>query len=898
MAAAVPIVAQVVAAAVIGGLKISGVAASLIMAGATLLGGYAASRLAGSKAKVDLRVNYVSTDKAIPIIYGSRLIGSNDVFAEVGRSGGTPPDPWPNLCPALFEKTEESLSIGGSGKFLWVVHTLCEGEIEGINQVEYPEGKWVDEVYIDGDPLWKMKPGTYRKIRYCLYTGTNDQEANPYLVTGTRLVKEEEKATDTYRNMAYLVFRIRYGKGHFVGIPRREIAIKGIKCLDVRTPLADPAWTDNPALILYDYMTNTRYGLGWDPSEFDVDTFGDVATLCETYGWTLNYVIASRMQAQTVIDTILGHFRGALYWWDGKISLRYLDLDYETSLFAIEDKHIARDSEGRASVTVSQPSTFNIPDGVLVSYVNKRNNWTKDSVVVGDRLGQTKTIDFVGYTDRHLALKMGTYTLERQLLNRAYTFTLRPDVVALDTNDLIQFTSSELRVTNQLARVKSNNIGSDGSIGLTVILEKPELYDKEFNPDASEVYGVDFPGINTAPPSVIEVAVTEETYFYRERSFVRMKVTFSYPDVYPWFDHVNVYVGFESGGEPPVESDYLHTRAAYDSFQIDPVEESQVYYIKLVAVSTYAVEEDFDDVIPIVYSVIGVSEEYPVCPVSLKIVTNMAAVDLSTGLVANTDIAGYEFRLGSNIVSPTPVWGSAAFLALTTGPSLSFSGVKPGEHLFWVSTKHKNGRYCLIEQSNTAIVEDPPPGSYNYMPEPPDDGVLDYSLGTATNLIISGTHPNQEFKVDHSGGFVGEYVSIEIDLDPDEINVGCKTVVYVLFDFYQDGSDLSWANVAPLLPIPTKWTDFAGSSETWADLLGDPNKEEAARIEVSIESSDTTGPPYEYVAEKMELLYAIVEGRYLIIRYKITDINKAEYMVVKASTFKAGYLEKSYLIGI
>lgn len=887
MAAAIPIVAQIVGVAAIAGLKVSGVAASLIMAGATLLGGYAASRFAGSKGKLDTRANYVSTDKAIPIIYGTRLIGSNDVFAEVGRSGGTPPDPWPNLCPEMFESAPESLTFGSSGKFLWVVHTLCEGEIEGINQVDFEEGK-VDEVYIDGDPLWKMKPGTYRKIRYCVYPGTNDQEANPYLVTGTRLGKED-KATDTYRNTAYIVFRIRYGKGHFTGLPRREIAIKGIKCLDVRAPLDDPAWTDNPALILYDYMTNTRYGLGWNPSQFDLDSFGDVATLCETYGWTLNYIIGARTPAQTIIDTILGHFRGALYWWDGKISLRYLDLNYETSLFSIEDKHIARNAEGRALVTVSQPSRFNIPDGVVVSYVNKRNNWTKDTVVIGDRLGQTKTLDFVGYTDRHLALEMGTYTLERQLLNRAYTFTLRPDVVALDTNDVVQFTSSELQVIDQLARVKSNSISSDGSIGLTVVLEKPELYDKVFNPDSSDVYGVDFPGINTAPPSVIDVVVTEEEYDYRERTFVRMKVAFSYPDVYPWFDHVNVYVGFPAGGVPPNQEQYLHARAAYDSFQIDPVEESQTYYIKLVAVSTYGVEEDFEDAYPIIYSIIGASEDRPECPVRLKIVSNLAAVDLSTDLVSNKDVAGYEFRLGSNVLTPSPTWGGAAFLAFTSGPGLSFSGVKPGEHLFWVTTKHKNGRYCTTERQASAVIEDPPPGSYNSF----DPKVIDYSLGTPTNLIISGTYPDQEFKVDHTGGFVGEYVSVEEDLDPDEANVGCENVVYVLFDFYQAESDLSWNNVAPK---PDTWNDLAGSGETWVDLLGELDREAAAKVEVSIESSDTPGPPYEYVAEKMELLYAIIEGRYVRVRYKITDINKAKYMVVKATTLKAGYLEKTYLL--
>ncbi|MGC6299296.1 hypothetical protein, partial [Pasteurella multocida] len=31
------------------------------------------------------------------------------------------------------------------------------------------------------------------------------------------------------------------------------------------------AWTNNPAWILYDLMTNKRYGLGWRLGEFNVD---------------------------------------------------------------------------------------------------------------------------------------------------------------------------------------------------------------------------------------------------------------------------------------------------------------------------------------------------------------------------------------------------------------------------------------------------------------------------------------------------------------------------------------------------------------------------------------------------------------------------------------------------
>lgn len=929
MAAAIPIATQVIAVAVVGSFGVTGVAASLIIGGAALLGGYLASRLTKIKeAEPDFRANYVRTGTTIPLIYGSRLIGSNDVYFAIGKDG----------------KSES----GGGGKYLWIVSAVCEGEIEGIGSVTVDDKEQLG-IYINGEGIWKK---SNKGAEYWLYTGTNDQVMEGGLQQLHWGTKKEHN--DTYINTAFIIWRFPRKNKNFQGIPRREVIINGLKCLDVRNPLDPKVWTDNPALILYDYLTNTRYGLGWDSSRFDISSFEEGATYCDTYGWKLDYLNLSQKGAQSVIDTILAHFRGYLKWWDGKVILDYVDLREEVSQFSIENSMVVRDTTGKALVRVSQPTKFNIPDGVLVSYMNSRNNWTVDYVPVGERDGQIKTIEFTGYTRRELALEMGLYTLERQLMNRTYNLALAPQTVALDVNDVITMSVDEIGMYNQLARVKSSSIGGDGSISLTAILEKLELYDKEFNPDSSDVYSVSFSGIGEIPPPVTGIVVTEEIYDYRERSFVRLNISFDEPDDYPYYSHVDVYVLYTPGAgfntweklapppttwidlfgksmtwagiapppttwediapppttwedltklvtwedifKDPEEDDYRLLFSASDNFQVDPVEENATYYLKFVSVSTFGVKQEFVDAPEIIHKVLGVSKEYAPDPSYFWSVQNQTSVDLTSTKFTDPDISGYEMRLSGNKVDPMETWGGSIFLSFRSSPDVSYSGVKPGEHKFWLSPRHKNQNYCLNQATTVVELEDPPPGSHNFFTKP-----LDYADAGATidNLIITGTYPDQTLNVDHSGGLLyGFYQSEVIDTDPDESNPDGTSLAYLLFKFSQEviGSGVStWENLAP---PPTTWEDIVPPPTTWTDLFGDddPYAQEAARIDVSFEYSNSATGPFETV-NRMELLSAIIEGRYVKIKIEITDVVATRYIYVGASTFKAGYLESVELIG-
>ncbi|NYZ17205.1 hypothetical protein HL658_32065 [Azospirillum sp. RWY-5-1] len=100
------------------------------------------------------------------------------------------------------------------------------------------------------------------------------------------------------------------------------------------------AWTDNPAWILYDILTNPRYGLGGSiaPGQTDKWSLYEIAQYCDGLvpsgrrkddgteelepRFTFNGVIGAREEAYTVVQAIASTFRGLVYWSSGQIFAR------------------------------------------------------------------------------------------------------------------------------------------------------------------------------------------------------------------------------------------------------------------------------------------------------------------------------------------------------------------------------------------------------------------------------------------------------------------------------------------------------------------------------------------------------------------------------------------------
>ena len=146
--------------------------------------------------------------KPVPLIYGQRRIGLNQVY--VASSG-----------------TDNSL--------LHIIGVIGEGEIEGIATVDDPGKSYngMDSVWLD-DKHYSEYGGC---VSYTLYKGTTTQGVASGLPA---------EWADALRNTAYLHVQLYYNQNYFSNLPDITVEIKGLKILDTRDSTIK--YTNNPAL--------------------------------------------------------------------------------------------------------------------------------------------------------------------------------------------------------------------------------------------------------------------------------------------------------------------------------------------------------------------------------------------------------------------------------------------------------------------------------------------------------------------------------------------------------------------------------------------------------------------------------------------------------------------------
>lgn len=91
------------------------------------------------------------------------------------------------------------------------------------------------------------------------------------------------------------------------------------------------AWTDNPAWVFYDVLTNDRFGLGEyiDIAQVDKWSLYEIAQYCDVlvpdgYGgmeprFTFNGVLSTQQEAYNALQSIASAFRGMAFWSSGSV---------------------------------------------------------------------------------------------------------------------------------------------------------------------------------------------------------------------------------------------------------------------------------------------------------------------------------------------------------------------------------------------------------------------------------------------------------------------------------------------------------------------------------------------------------------------------------------------------
>ena len=195
-------------------------------------------------------LNKASNNAPLNIVYGRRRIGGTRVLMEV---------------------------TGDKNEKLHIVLALCEGEIEEVERV-YFNGVWIHDPQFDDKvyypDLGEAAGGTVNSV--VAHLGADAQTADSDLVAAVT-----DWTTDhRLRGTAYLYVYLEFDRDIFpTGMPVVAADVMGVKVYDSRT--STTAWSDNPALCIRDYLTNSRYGRDIDSSLVDDTSFEAAADYCD-----------------------------------------------------------------------------------------------------------------------------------------------------------------------------------------------------------------------------------------------------------------------------------------------------------------------------------------------------------------------------------------------------------------------------------------------------------------------------------------------------------------------------------------------------------------------------------------------------------------------------------------
>lgn len=206
---------------------------------------------------------------SLPVVYGKQIIGGIQTKTLVKSSYTAATENQDRTFE--FGLLNQSQS-GSKNEFLNTQYALCHEGIQGVEWVKV-DGKHFNE------PTAKFQ----HRIRVFNNGGTacNVSTANGVLSTNTF----------TGCCFATATFKLNRDEQNYAGEPSVQFFVKGRKIRDVvrsgsfgsyiYSVSSLYVYSNNPALVLLDYLLNPDFGRGLNPSDIDLESFYKAARVCE-----------------------------------------------------------------------------------------------------------------------------------------------------------------------------------------------------------------------------------------------------------------------------------------------------------------------------------------------------------------------------------------------------------------------------------------------------------------------------------------------------------------------------------------------------------------------------------------------------------------------------------------
>jgi predicted phage tail protein len=432
-------------------------------------------------AKEGIKIDRQGSDNSIPIVYGTQKVGAIKVHKYVTDQAG-----------------------GAKNEFLHLICVFAEGEVDAI-----------EEVFFNGisenDTQWN-KDGGGKWHRINRYIGSPMQTAD------SAAIAEIPNWTSLHKlsGLCYAYIRLELDKNQTVwrGEPQITARIRGRKLFDPRNSAT--AYSENPALVLRDYLTNSIYGKGLNPARLDSASFISAANFCDTsvtntvtrtvcagefdindeytYSCTTETVTESKAlfscnifldTGQTVFDNIkeiLGTFRGIMPLSAGSIKLS-VERDGDP-VFNFNDGNIV------GSIDVDSGSINDRYNRVEVRFPNEAKDFENDSVFYppdddalasqwldednGVRLEQS--FEFTGITKKDEAIQMAEIIAKKSRFTKSVGFESQPIGIVVEAGDIVSLTNTMHGWIEKPFRVIEKTINDDDTVKFALVEHEDAIY--------------------------------------------------------------------------------------------------------------------------------------------------------------------------------------------------------------------------------------------------------------------------------------------------------------------------------------------------------------------------------------------------------------------------------------
>ena len=581
------------------------------------------------------------------------------------------------------------VSTGPKNEYLHLVMTVAGHEIESFEEMWFND----DKVW-DKDTGFADDYGDY--VLFNRYLG-NQTTVDPDLDTASA----QWTSAHVLNGVAYAMVRLKYDVDQFAqGLPNISFVIKGKK---VYNPITDVTeWTQNPALCVYDYLLDSRYGLAESPSNVNLAALTSAVNLCDQLvaesdnqiRYTLDGVVDSANSRKENIESMLSAMGGSLVYSGGQYFIS--GSSYVAPTITIDESVMV------GAITVStRKSRRELYNGVKGVFLNAEENYT-----VADYPAQISSDYAIAdgdpvYLDMGLAFTTNQVRAQRLaklalLKSRQQTTINVPcNLAALKfkAGDNINVTNTRLGWTNKPFQILGYtlNADSDGSIivDVSAIETSPELYDWQSSDEkdylsAGEVYIYD--GKTTVAPS--SVTATPYTFLAADGT-VESGLDVSFPESNDAF--VEYYrVEWRTGAE-----DWQSITTKLTSVQIANLESDVLYDVRVIAVNQLKV----DSAPTYTTATTAVDVTPPALPSNLSAVGGLKQIVVTWDNPADTDFKHVQvFAHTSNSIPATPV-------ALVDSESFVLGDLAADDvRYFWLKSVDFTGNVSVATDSINATV--------------------------------------------------------------------------------------------------------------------------------------------------------------------------------------------------